>query len=433
VTNQSGNLIDKLWDIFSSMKMGLFLLALVALGACIGTLFPQETLEPDKAQAVSQVWQTLGFTNVYSSPWFLLLLGLLCINLIVCSIQRFTGIYQQTYRFSEPTSPSDIPQKICVTVDGNRDSLKDSLLTILKQRSFKTVIKEGDRGWSFVAYKKRFGVWGSFITHLSFVILLSGALVGSLFGFQGFFMVAPGTTIPIQEIAVDKGVVKADFSVRVNGTEDRKMPTGEQENWYSDLSIIESGKEVARGTISVNHPFTYKGITFYQNSFRAGAQFTATVNGEQHTVILPDRGGRAFVAPGTDLHFIIGAMKANPQNPMILYQVYKGREVIQEGTLSSGQTVSIQDVYHITLERYAGYTGIQVKSDPGINIVWIGCGLLILGLLLSFYWRSRFILGIFEGEEYGKLTLGARSGKISGLIQDELAEITRELRAKALP
>ena len=190
---------------------------------------------------------------------------------------------------------------------------------------------------------------------------------------------------------------------------------------------------MAREIISVNHPFTYKGITFYQSGFRAGAQFTVTVNGERHTVILPDRGGDSYVAPGTDFHFIVAAMNADPQNPVVLYQVYKDREVIQEGALTKGQTVSVQDSYEITLDRYAGYTGIQVKSDPGINIVWIGCALLMAGILLSFYWRPRFILGVFEGKERGKLTLGARSGKMSGLIQAELAEIAEEIKAKALP
>src|SRR5665648_614592 len=85
MTESSKDLSDRIWDIFSSMKLGLALLGIIAFTAAIGTVVPQIDQAPQKGEAVSQLWITMGFTHLYSAVWFRFLLGLLCINLIVCS------------------------------------------------------------------------------------------------------------------------------------------------------------------------------------------------------------------------------------------------------------------------------------------------------------------------------------------------------------
>ena len=35
------------------------------------------------------------------------------------------------------------------------------------------------------------------------------------------------------------------------------------------------------------------------------------------------------------------------------------------------------------------YTGLQVAKDPGVWVVWIGCALLILGLIVSFFFSHQ--------------------------------------------
>jgi cytochrome c biogenesis protein len=31
------------------------------------------------------------------------------------------------------------------------------------------------------------------------------------------------------------------------------------------------------------------------------------------------------------------------------------------------------------------YTGLQVAQDPGVNIVWVGCTLMVIGILIAFF------------------------------------------------
>ncbi len=431
---QREGLVEDIWRFFSSMKLGLLLLGLVALVAGLGTVFPQANLEPEKAKAVGQIWQTLGFTQIYRTSWFGLLLGLLCVNLIVCSIQRFQGIYNRTFALKPPENVSSVPNKVRAKLVGDSEPLKKSVLGVLEHSGFKVTTKLGDKGWSFIAIKRRLGNWGSLISHISFVVLVIGAILGTTLGFKGFFMISAGTTIPITSINVSKGTVKEDFNVHIYSAEDRFLPNGERDNWYTDMAILENGQEVIRQTISVNHPLTYKGVTFYQSSFANGARLTVDMKDQKIPVVLQDHGGNYFQAPGTDLYLIIAAMKNDPQKPIILYQVYRGQEVdpVQTGQLNTGETIDVQGEYRLTLEGNAGFTGLQVKQDPGIWVVWLGCALLLLGLMLSFYWRTLVVSGVFESgqEAEGALTMGALAAKVTGGVQQELDRLVRDIQAK---
>ena len=434
MTEQRQGIVEDIWRVFSSMKLGLLLLGLVALISGVGTVFPQVNLEPEKAKAVGQFWQTLGFTQIYSTIWFRLLLGLLCINLIVCSIQRFKGIYNRTFALKPPESVSTVPNKLKAKLVGEDEPLQKSVLDVLQRSGFKVTTKVVNKGWSFIAIKRRLGNWGSLISHISFVVLVIGAILGTMMGFKGFFMVSAGTTIPINSINVSKGTVKQDFNVHIYSAEDRFLANGERDNWYTDMGIIENGQEMIRQTISVNHPLTYKGVTFYQASFANGASLTVDMKDQKIPVVLQDHGGNYFQAPGTDLYLIVAAMKSDPQKPIVLYQVYKGQgvEPVQTGQLNTAQTIDVQGEYKLTFEGNAGFTGLQVKQDPGVIIVWLGCALLLLGLMLSFYWRSSVVLGVFESGQgtEGELTMGATAGKIAGGVRQEFDRLIRDIKAK---
>ncbi len=81
----------------------------------------------------------------------------------------------------------------------------------------------------------------------------------------------------------------------------------------------------------------------------------------------------------------------------------------------SGQTIDVQGSYQLKFDGITGFTGLQVKKDPGVMLIWLGCALLMGGLLLAFYWQTEVISGIFESEKgtQGKLTVGALSGKVT--------------------
>lgn len=428
MAENSKNWIDRLWSVFSSMRMGLTLLGIIAFIASIGTLIPQTEQDPQKAQAVGQLWIKMGFTHLYSTVWFRLLLGLLCVNLIVCSIQRLGSIYRQTFKLMPPSNLAKVPKRNRRVVKGEVKTLQKSGQEFLKQKKYRFVTTEQPDQWSFIASKRRLGHWGSFITHISFVVLVLGALLGSILGFKGYFMEGAGSTIPIQNIQLSKGTISETFDVRINSAEDRYLPNGVRDNWYTDMSILENGKEVARKTLSVNHPFSYKGITFYQSSFSNAASVTVDVKGEKIPVVLREQGQNYFQAPGTDLYLIVTDISSSgfSQNTTVYYQVYKGTGAapVQTGHLTRGQTVDVQGAYRLTFNNLSGFTGLQVKKDPGVAIIWLGCALLLGGLLLAFYWQPIILSGIIQSENQkeGALTVGVYSGKATSSNVDALEE-----------
>ncbi|MEM5817372.1 MAG: cytochrome c biogenesis protein ResB, partial [Desulfitobacterium hafniense] len=76
------------------------------------------------------------------------------------------------------------------------------------------------------------------------------------------------------------------------------------------------------------------------------------------------------------------------------------------------------------------FTGLQIKADPGVGIVWLGSGLLMVGLLLSFYWRPVRIAGVLEANhetQEATLTLGAYTGKLSMGVKEEFDRIVAEV------
>ncbi len=103
--------------------------------------------------------------------------------------------------------PASVPQKIKVEISGETASLRQSVAKVLEGKGYLLNTQESDEVWGFHGVKHRWGYWGSFITHLAFVVLVIGALLGNAFGFKGYFMAGEGTMVPIQSIQVSKGQI----------------------------------------------------------------------------------------------------------------------------------------------------------------------------------------------------------------------------------
>ena len=93
------SIIDRIWNFFSSVKIGVSLIIIALISSAIGTIFPQEEYIPSTVLAseyyqqqygtLGKLYYTLGFHNLYSSWWYLLIIGMLGISLLIASIDRF--------------------------------------------------------------------------------------------------------------------------------------------------------------------------------------------------------------------------------------------------------------------------------------------------------------------------------------------------------
>lgn len=83
---------NSLYQNLASMKLTVFIFLTLAACSLIGTLFPQglteQQLHSHFSPGIASWIDALGLSDLYHTGWFRLLLLLLCLNLIVCTIQR---------------------------------------------------------------------------------------------------------------------------------------------------------------------------------------------------------------------------------------------------------------------------------------------------------------------------------------------------------
>ena len=98
-------IIDKIWNFFSSVKLALSLIVITLVASAIGTIFPQEMYIPPNTMPAAEYYQEqygwlgklyyeLGFHNLYSSWWYLLLIASIGVSLVICSLDRVIPLYR---------------------------------------------------------------------------------------------------------------------------------------------------------------------------------------------------------------------------------------------------------------------------------------------------------------------------------------------------
>jgi cytochrome c biogenesis protein len=72
------------------------------------------------------------------------------------------------------------------------------------------------------------------------------------------------------------------------------------------------------------------------------------------------------------------------------------------------------------------YTGLQVAKDPGVEIVWAGCFLMVIGIYFAFFMSHRRIWVRIQG---GAVTVGGNASKNPGAFQQTFEGLVERLKA----
>src|SRR5690625_7635644 len=96
------SIVDKVLSFFSSVKVGVWLIVIALIASAFGTIFPQEMYIPPEAVSrdpavfyearyglLGKIYYQLGFHNLYSSWWYMILIALIGVSLVICSLDRF--------------------------------------------------------------------------------------------------------------------------------------------------------------------------------------------------------------------------------------------------------------------------------------------------------------------------------------------------------
>ncbi|MGZ6220978.1 MAG: cytochrome c biogenesis protein ResB, partial [Syntrophales bacterium] len=249
-----------------------------------------------------------------------------------------------------------------------------------------------------VAEKGRWSPFMVYVVHLSVLLVLCGALVGSIFGFKGFMNILEGeATNEVMLEGSDRGL-NLPFQVRCDKFDVSYYDNGMPREFRSDLTLIRDGKEVLKRELRVNDPLTYGGITFYQASYGATlkdaeVELTDRESGAVRRFIVPF--GEWVDIPGTRDRAQILRFEEDFRRlgaAMVLLISRDGREPAGSWILMDkdfhGNKVENYSVKVLHATRIP-FTGLQVKQDPGVWLVWLGFAAMLVGIGLTYFVSHR--------------------------------------------
>jgi cytochrome c biogenesis protein len=443
-----------LFDLFRSLKLTIFILILLAIVSVIGTLITQGATAQEYVnrygEGLYEVLDFFGLFDMYHSWWFSAILLLLVINLVACSIHRLPGVLSQISKKPGAAGLEDSMIKILPYVEKITISRppkgEDEILASLKKRFGVPERIETPSTITLYSEKGKFSRLGVPLSHLSIIIILVGAMVGSIYGFKGFVNILEGETVDkIYLRGKDREVPKPlGFSVRcddfklvfyeIPGKRERHV-----KEYVSALAILEGGKEVLKETIRVNHPLYYKGIAFYQSSYGALHDLTLGIQwkGQREKGLLKLSEGETARIPNTpySIRLLKYAHEVDNLGEGVQVALFKPNQ--QPGVFwllrNFPQTDQKRgDEFVLTIEEVVEkeYTGLQVAKDPGVWIVWVGCGLMIFGLVVSFFFsHQRVWVRIPRASGGGNIVVAGSTSKNRIGFEKAFSQMAEEIRS----
>jgi cytochrome c biogenesis protein len=432
---------QELLPVLTNLRLAIALLLLIAIFSSTGTVIEQgqspafyQANYPEHPALFGfltwKVIQVVGLDHVYRTWWFLALLILFGTSLTACSFTRQLPALKAAQRWKYYEEPRQF-QKLALSAELDTGSL-DSLSQILQKRRYK-IFPDQDKENLLYARKGIVGRIGPIIVHIGIVAILIGGIWGAMTGFLAQEMVASGDTFQVTNI-VDAGPLAApqvpkDWSVRVNRFWIDYTPSGGIDQFYSDMSVLnKQGEEVDHKKIFVNEPLHYHGVTFYQTDWGIAAvrvQFNNSPIFQLPMAQLNTNGqGRiwgTWVPTKPDLSEGVSLLAKDLQGMVLIYDP-AGKLV---DTVRTGMSTQVNGV-KLKILDVIGTTGLQIKADPGIPIVYSGFGLLMLGVVMSYFSHSQ-IWALQKGD---RLYVGGKTNRAQVAFEQEVLEILDRLSSQ---
>jgi len=431
----------ELLPLLADLRLAIVLLLAIALFSISGTVieqgqslaFYQENYPESPALFGFLTWKvilTAGLDHVYRTWWFLALLILFGSSLIACTFTRQFPTLKAAQRWSYYTQPRQF-EKLAMSAEVDGATL-DGLEPLLQRQGYR-LFREGDR---LYARKGIAGRIGPIIVHASMILVLLGSIWGAMTGFFAQEMIPSGETFTIQNI-FDAGPwaerqIPKDWSVKVNRFWIDYTPEGNIDQFYSDLSVLDAaGKEVDRKTIHVNEPLRYKGVTLYQADWAIAAVRVQLNNSPILQIPMGqlDTSGSGrlwgtWLPTKPDLSEGVSLIAKDLKGTVLIYD-QDGQLV---STVRAGMATEVNGV-RLTVVELVGSTGLQIKADPGIPIVYTGFGLLMISVLMSYVSHSQ-VWALQQGKT---LYIGGRTNRAQVAFERELLTVLDSLSADQQP
>uniref|UniRef100_A0ACD6A886 Uncharacterized protein n=1 Tax=Avena sativa TaxID=4498 RepID=A0ACD6A886_AVESA len=372
---------------------------------------------------------TPGFDHMFSSPVFLGMLVLLAASLMACTFTTQLPMVKVAKRWSFMSSGGSI-KKQAFSESLPRASIQD-LGVILMGAGYEVFTK----GPSLYAFKGLAGRYAPIGVHVAMIFVMAGATLSATGSFKGSVDVPQGLNFVIGDIMKPKGIFAVapdvfNTEVHVNRFYMEYYDSGEVSQFYSDLSLFDlDGKEVMRRTIKVNDPLRYGGITIYQTDWGFSAlQVKKNGEGPFNLAMAPLKMsgnkklyGTFLPLEDSDPSSVKGiSMLARDLQSIVLYD--QDGKFVGVRRPSSKLPIEING-NEILIEDAIGTTGLDLKTDPGIPIVYAGFGALMLTTCISYLSHAQ----LWALQDGTTVVVGGKSNRAKIEFSDEMNRLLNKV------
>jgi len=338
-----------LWRLLTSVRIALLLFSILAV-ACLPGIFIPQGEDPsfyyhNYGALIGSLITALDFDKVFNSTWFFVLCLLLFINLLACTIRRWQNYY----------------------------------CCIIKKPSIFT-------GLHFL---------GSPFIHTGLLLVLLGAFIGAFYSHGHYCEIA---VLGSQGITIGK----QRYELQAVGFNIEYHSDGSPSQYFTKLKLIKDGNCLYEKTISVNNPLSYQGLKVYQFNYGWLMDLSLEKDGQSRNFQVKEGDQLALNEDGSEilqLRFYPDwardakgrpiSRTPQPKNPQLVFLRTSSGLPVDIGMLKPQETAELGDGLKITFSGYRNYTGLHVKKDPGVPIVFTGFAFIGCGIPLHYLVSSK--------------------------------------------
>jgi cytochrome c biogenesis protein len=412
--------LQKSLKIFTDLKFAILVLTILAIASSLGSFIEQDesfTFYQENYATSAPIygfinWNLIlfvGLDHVYTTWWFLSLIIILGVCLISCTVTRQFPLFVNSKEYffrKKGNSFLGLPFSVKLK---NIYYLKETILLKIQAMNF-YIYQNGNL---IYGYKGLIGRISPILVHFSLIVILGGSSVGAFKNFKVQEVLPKGEIFHIQNpIKVGWFTSLPTVTTRINDFW-VEYETNRVHQFYSNLSILDNyGNEVAQQTISVNNPLRYKNVDFYQSDWNLlGIRVKDKNKDKIYEFPL-------FPLKKVSKSWITWITSSNGNEILVFDQLQNSFLTYDEaGVFLKVKNIGDDITGNLSILDILPSTGLLIKYDPSIQIIYFGFGLLMLTACFSYLPYTQ--IWIFNQKKNSWLGSSTNRGKIQLEIEFE--------------
>lgn len=454
-------IIDKVWNFFSSVKVGVTLIVVTLIASIIGTVLPQEgnlsiqipvnQYYEERYGWFGKIYYRLGFHDLYGSWWYLLLIASIGVSLVICSLDRVIPLYK-ALKNQKVTRNSGFLKRQRLYSEKQIDNTGGDI-TIVKERLTKKGYNVMEENGNLLAEKGRFSRWGPYINHIGLIIFLIGAMLRFAPGFyvNEALWIKEGDTLAIPGTNKEYYLTNHQFILELYDESDGEVykealnqKGGVVKNYQSNITLYKAEASLPGEKpklhkledyqIQVNKPLKFDQYAIYQSSYRLNeiAKMTFSLTDKQSgqtfgdiTIDLTNPEENYDLGNGyqvelmsyfPDFQIVDGepsTKSSKPVNPAFAFKMVTPDKPQGEVSFAAiQQTIEPmgENKYKMTFKSVdtVNYSGLTVRKDLTLPIIALGGVIFLIGVAQGSFWYHR---RIWLKQENGVILLAGHTNK----------------------